>query len=1049
MLRSVLRAAGYRDRVSHSIGIVRRASVGLLALSMVVATAAPATAQPALTIEPLTWHVIGLDSNNPLFEGPDEFLSGIRVCNGGADPANNVAATYVFDSANPYIDLSPNSASTLTEPVLEAGECTDFYFLLKLVRSPLAYDTTREFHIEVAADNHALISTPQPRELYVEHLISQNRNDAVSIDGPSSVYVGQVASYTVTSFTATNGYEQLSSFLNFTNLDFQVLSVDATYSAPSGGTNDHVYADACGWDDTPGLTPPAGTYRSCVGPENFVGGKAGGDLVTVYTFKFLSAGSSAVTELIYDFSGSSYHYNADLGLEVLTIDVAEPSSNVLLEKRCSPEPVEPGGTLTCTIDYANNSPVQVLTGVEINEIYDPRTTYVGAVPAPDNAPDNDHWSIGTLNPGDSGSITLTLQVAGGLTDGEVLLNTVSINDDVNAANDAPGDPAGVFRSTEELTAVAVDAPGSALLQITKTGVPDPDVGAGSPISYTISYENVGQATSYATVLTDTIGDGLIFDSSTPAPDVSADPVYQWNLGDLVPGASGSITVDVDTSASLSSGTFVLNEVTVVGNPGAGTNDTAGLSASDSSLHIVRGGSQTQADLSITKVDKAGFDPVWQGGVLTYEFTVSNAGPDVATSVIVTDLLDANSSYLSSDASCVDVAGTVTCSLGDLAVGASVSFNLLALADNAAPFGAAGVGPLSSPCTASADLCNNASVSSSATDPVPGNNVVDEPTDVLEVTNISDLSIAKTDVTDPVVAGGTIVYTLEVTNGGPDQARAVMVVDLLDSNTTYVSDTFPSSCVDDPPGTVTCDYTIINSGHVKSYTITVQVDADAPYTGTLETGPCDGSEDVCNRVASLTSESVDPDLSNNTVSEPTNILPPDSDLSITKSDAGSDPIDQGAFVTYTLSVTNAGPDAANNVTVTDTLDANTTYVSDTSPNGCVEAPVGTLTCNVGTLAIAESVNFDVTVLVDEAAPAAGSTQIAPCDGSTDICNTAVVTSDSTDPDPSDDTAEEPTNVIAVSADLSIDKTDGGDDPLQEDILLSFSQRRELRFLQIQR
>ncbi len=164
---------------------------------MTLAFVSPVSAQPSLTIDMLTWHVVGLDSNNPLFEGPDEFLSGARVCNVGADPANGITTTYVFDTANPYIAISPKGSPVMTTPFLLPGDCEDFYFLLRLVRSPLAYDTTREFHIEVVADNHAMVSTDTPRELYIEHLISQNRNDVLSIDGPTNVFVGQIVNYTV------------------------------------------------------------------------------------------------------------------------------------------------------------------------------------------------------------------------------------------------------------------------------------------------------------------------------------------------------------------------------------------------------------------------------------------------------------------------------------------------------------------------------------------------------------------------------------------------------------------------------------------------------------------------------------------------------------------------------------------------------------------------------------------------------------------------------------------------------------------------------------
>ncbi|HYC01140.1 MAG TPA: hypothetical protein VEC57_18540 [Candidatus Limnocylindrales bacterium] len=992
-------------------------------------------AQPSLSMEMLTWHVIGLDSNNPVLQGPDEFLSGARVCNTGPDAANDIVVDYVFDTANPYVDISPKGTDQLTQPFLLPGACQDFYFLLRVKRTPLAYDTTRQFHIEVSASNHATISTPTPRELYVEHLISQNRNDVLSVIGPTEVYVGQIVNYTVLSDTATQGYEQISSFLNFSNLLFQVMEVDVTYTAPPGATNDRVYADACGWDDAIGPTPPTGTYRSCKGPIQYGSGKAGGDLQTIYSIKFLSAGSTSVIETIYDFSGSSYHYNADVGVDTVNITTDPPLEHIQFNKHCDFDAVTPGGTLTCIIEYGNNSTSQTYTGVEINETYDPRTTFVSAVPAPD-AGDN-HWTIGTLAPGDYGVITIQLTVDADLNDCDMLLNRATINDDVSAANDQPGDPPGMFNYAEVLTNVAVDQPGSALLRVTKTGVPDPEVGAGANVVYTINYENAGQATSYNTVLTDTLGDGLSFVSAVPAPATSAAPVYTWNLGNLAPGASGSITVTATVDSSLLTATILQNQVNVDGNTGGGTNDTCGLHAATEEIQFVRGGAQALADLSITKSDLVADDPNVQGGSLTYTMTVTNAGPDVATNVTVTDVLDTDTTFASATVPCTQApVGTLTCDLGTLAVGASTTFSIATQISGTAPT----AGTLQvSPCNGTEDLCNVATVDADQTDPTPGNNTSDEPTDVSAITRVCDLSIAKADLADPTTAGGTLTYAITVTNNGPDNAADIIIRDQLDPNTTYVSDTFPSGC-SAAGGFVTCHYSSLPAGQSRTRNITVSVSPTAPTANTtVSTGPCTGAEDLCNRiVATYGSDCKDTEQTDNTDSEPTNIPRPNANLSITKTDAPFDPVDQGGLVTYTITVGNAGPNASPDVFVTDTLDANTTYISDTAPNGCTEAPAGTLTCQLGALGVSASTSFTVTVLVSGTAPTAGTTQTGLCSAAgVDICNTAVVSALSTaDPTPGNDTATQPTNVLAVTADLSIIKSDASD-PIREGDVLTYT------------
>src|SRR5216684_2548730 len=102
------------------------------------------SAYAGLTIQPTTWNVIGLDSNN-VNSGPDTFEVGARVCNTGGAAVTNVSASLVWDSSNPFINL--NGLSTVTFASLGAGACTDFYYTVVVTRTSSAYNTTRSFHI--------------------------------------------------------------------------------------------------------------------------------------------------------------------------------------------------------------------------------------------------------------------------------------------------------------------------------------------------------------------------------------------------------------------------------------------------------------------------------------------------------------------------------------------------------------------------------------------------------------------------------------------------------------------------------------------------------------------------------------------------------------------------------------------------------------------------------------------------------------------------------------------------------------------------------------
>ncbi len=335
------------SRVSLKV-LVRRVFLAALFLGVCGVQSAYA----GLTVTPVSWNVVGLDSNNPTV-GPDTFQVGARVCNTGGTAVNSIVGDFIWDSTNAFINLS--GASTLNLSSLNAGACTDFYYPVTITRSSLAYNATRSYHIAVSATGISTITTPTPREIYVEKIISQNRNSVNSIVGPTTVFVGQTYNYTVNASTATQGYEQLEAFLNLPNIIFQVLAISTTYSSPAGATNDKFYADACGWDNN----PLSATYRSCIGPQNYVGGKAGGTISTTYTVKVLSTGVTIASTLIMDFSGSSYHYNSDYGLGINSITITSvpaPVPNVGLQKSVNPNSAAqliPGADLTYTIAFTN------------------------------------------------------------------------------------------------------------------------------------------------------------------------------------------------------------------------------------------------------------------------------------------------------------------------------------------------------------------------------------------------------------------------------------------------------------------------------------------------------------------------------------------------------------------------------------------------------------------------------------------------------------------------------------------------------------------------
>ena len=117
-----------------------------------------------------------------------------------------------------------------------------------------------------------------------------------------------------------------------------------------------------------------------------------------------------------------------------------------------------------------------------------------------------------------------------------------------------------------------------------------------------------------------------------------------------------------------------------------------------------------ADLGIDKTDSA--DPVSRGTAFAYTLTVTNSGPGAARSVQLSDALPENVRFVSVSStagSCSQADGTVTCSLGDISSGGTVTVTIQVTARR------------------TGTATNTARVNSAAPDPNPANNIDTEET----------------------------------------------------------------------------------------------------------------------------------------------------------------------------------------------------------------------------------------------------------------------------------------------------------------------------------
>jgi uncharacterized repeat protein (TIGR01451 family) len=204
--------------------------------------------------------------------------------------------------------------------------------------------------------------------------------------------------------------------------------------------------------------------------------------------------------------------------------------------------------------------------------------------------------------------------------------------------------------------------------------------------------------------------------------------------------------------------------------------------------------------------------------------------------------------------------------------------------------------------------------------------------------LPDLVVTKVDSPDPSAVGSPLTYTITVANNGTASATGVVLTDTLPASVSFVSAT-PSQGSCSGTATITCNLSSL--GINSSWIVTIVVTPNAG--GTISNS------------ASVTEN--EPDLTpadNTVVNVQTTILV--TNLSISKG-ASPNPVVVGDNLTYSLTVSNVGPDNASGVIVTDTLPAGVNFVSTV---GCAAAVGDTVSCNIGNLASGANVNLQIVV-----------------------------------------------------------------------------------------
>jgi uncharacterized repeat protein (TIGR01451 family)/LPXTG-motif cell wall-anchored protein len=338
-----------------------------------------------------------------------------------------------------------------------------------------------------------------------------------------------------------------------------------------------------------------------------------------------------------------------------------------------------------------------------------------------------------------------------------------------------------------------------------------------------------------------------------------------------------------------------------------------------------------------------------GDTVTVSVALSNAGPDTpATNVVANLQLPAGLTFVSSTPS----QGSYNSATGVWTVGSVASGTPEVLSVNAT---------VTTPSPVSVTAAITASDQS---DPNPNNNAG---TATISP-QMADLAVSKTVDNAAPHVGATITYSVTVVDLGPNSATNVTVIDDLPAGLTFVSATPSQGSYNSSSGV----WTIGTVSPVADVQLTIQATVNS-------------SNALTNTAAISHTDQFDPDVANNAASA-TVIVVSFADLAVAQVVDNPAPT-VGDPVTYTVTVTNHGPDAAPNVVVTDVLPAALTSPVYSLDGGATWMPAPGA-WSIGTLVAGQSVNLKLRAVTTSSTP---------------VTNTATVTSTQTDPNPANNAA----------------------------------------------
>lgn len=532
----------------------------------------------------------------------------------------------------------------------------------------------------------------------------------------------------------------------------------------------------------------------------------------------------------------------------------------------------------------------------ITDVLDPGLVYVSGV-ASEGVWSYPTWTLNTLGAGVTETLLVQVIVATG-TSGQTLNNTISNTQD-QLDNNATLDD-----DNEVIVVTAVDL-------ITVKTVNNATPQEGDIVTYTLVVTNNGPSDATNVTVVDRLPPGLTYVSDDRSGFYDA-TTGVWFIGDLANGASTNLNINA-TVDSGTAGTSIENIALA-----AIADQTDATNAGDQLKAVIYIDNET--DIVLSKVvDNANPNG---GDKINYTIVVENKGPIAATNVVITDILPAGLTLLSSTPSS-GVYNNQNWNINALSVGEQETLNLEVLVSD------------------SADGMVLTNTISNTQDQFDNNNTTDDLDETIVVTSADLVTQKSVDNSTPSV-GEEINYTITVRNIGPDAATNVSLIDHLPIGVTYVSD--------DSAGTYDSNTGVwsiasISNGAIETLNIKATVNAGTggttiTNTTTVAEGDQTNSSTIGDRLEAVI------------------YVDNQSDIAVTKVVNNSNP-NEGEIVIFTIEVQNNGPIEVTGLKLTDITPIGLTLISGVPNEGVWNSPVW----NIGTLANGASATMLLTARVN--------------------------------------------------------------------------------------